>query len=419
MSARPERALGAWLWLMVAAALASQTALNLVRPVTTYKLLALEAGPLAVGIVTAVYALLPLVSAMWLGRLAARLGGLRHMMAIGCVLLAAGAAGIALAPTLALVAAGSALLGMGHLVFTVAGQAAVAKHVPDDRLDAGFGWFTAAYSAGQLVGPLIAGLLLGADDGGSSPGRDASIALALAIAAGVSLLALPALWAPWARPGPLRRLAARAAADPVEAHAQDGSPPRPPGPAGRATMGRILRVPGVPSHLLASLALLGMVDILTAFLPIVAEQAGIGPAIVGALLAVRGGASILSRAFLPWLSARLSSKALLLTSLYGAGLALAVPPALITEPWLAGAGLFAGGFCLGLGQPITMSLVSVSVPATWRGPALAVRLVGNRLGQVVLPLAAGLATVGLGPAGAIWFSCALLAVSAVEKSVRR
>ena len=184
-------------------------------------------------------------------------------------------------------------------------------------------------------------------------------------------------------------------------------------------MGRILRVPGVPSHLLASLALLGMVDILTAFLPIVAEQAGIGPAVVGALLAVRGAASILSRAFLPWLSARLSSRALLLTSLYGAGLALAVPPALVPEPWLAGACLFAGGFCLGLGQPITMSLVSVAVPATWRGPALAVRLVGNRLGQVVLPLAAGVATVGLGPAGAIWFSCALLALSGVEKSLRR
>jgi MFS family permease len=171
--------------------------------------------------------------------------------------------------------------------------------------------------------------------------------------------------------------------------------------------------------MLASLALLAMLDILTAFLPLVGERAGVSPAWVGVLLAVRGGASILSRVLLPWLARRTARRTLLLVSLYGAALALAVPPLVITVPWLAAVFLFVGGFCLGLGQPITMTLVSTSVPDSWRGAALAVRLVGNRVGQVAMPLLAGLVAAPLGPAGAIWSTCAVLALSGIEKSVRR
>ena len=189
--------------------------------------------------------------------------------------------------------------------------------------------------------------------------------------------------------------------------------------AGRATLGRILRVPGVGSHMLASLALLAMLDILIAFLPLVAEGAGVPPAVVGALLAIRGGASILSRAFLPWLSRRLGRRTLLLASLYGAAAALVAPPLTIDQPLVAGAFLFVGGLFLGLGQPITMTLVATAVPTPWRGPALAVRLMGNRAGQVAMPLAAGVAASGLGPAAAIWLCCGALALSGAEKAFRR
>lgn len=44
---------------------------------------------------------------------------------------------------------------------------------------------------------------------------------------------------------------------------------------------------------------------------------------------------------------------------------------------------------------------------------------GNRLGKVVMPLMAGLIAAPLGPAGAIWFSCAVLVGSGAEKSFAR
>ncbi|MUN63046.1 MFS transporter [Kocuria sediminis] len=407
---------GAWLWFLVAGALLTQTALNLVRPVTTYKLLALDADSVTVGLVTAAYAVLPLVTAMWLGRMTDRVRDLRTMVIAGALVLALGAVGLAVAPSVALVAAASALLGMGHLLFTIAGQSAVARFSPEDQLDKGFGWFTAAFSAGQLLGPLLVGLLLGTGSDVASPERVADITLSLWIGAALSLLVVPLM---------LLRLRATGA-ERGRARADDAVPGPATGelevvqdPVPRASMARILRVPGIPSHMLASLALLGMLDILTAFLPLVGERAGISPAWVGVLLAVRGGASILSRVLLPWLAHRMSRRALLLVSLYGAGLALAAPPLLITVPWLAALCLFVGGFCLGLGQPITMTLVSTAVPSAWRGSALAVRLVGNRVGQVAMPLLAGLVAAPLGPAGAIWSTCAVLLVSGLEKSLRR
>ena len=59
------------------------------------------------------------------------------------------------------------------------------------------------------------------------------------------------------------------------------------------------------------------------------------------------------------------------------------------------------------------------MPASWRGSALAVRLVGNRVGQVAMPLLAGLVAAPLGPAGAIWSTCAVLVGSGLEKTLRR
>ncbi|WP_424347484.1 MFS transporter [Kocuria sp. CH-021] len=416
---------GAWLWFLVAAALLTQTALNLVRPVTTYKLLSLDADSVTVGLVTAAYAVLPLVTAMWLGRMTDRVRDLRTMVVTGALVLALGAVALALAPSVALVAVASALLGMGHLVFTIAGQSAVARFSPPDQLDKGFGWFTAAFSAGQLVGPLLAGVLLGAGGDVASPERVADITLSLWIGAGLSLLVAPVMLVRPRAGGSAAGSARRPARDDDDAAAAEQAAPGTdelevvPGAAPRASMVRILRVPAVPSHMLASLALLAMLDILTAFLPLVGERAGVSPAWIGVLLAVRGGASILSRVLLPWLAHRMSRRVLLLVSLYGAGCALAVPPAVITVPWLAALLLFVGGFCLGLGQPITMTLVSTAVPAAWRGSALAVRLVGNRAGQVAMPLLAGLVAAPLGPAGAIWFTCAVLLVSGLEKTVRR
>ncbi len=406
-----------WLWVMVVAAILTQTSMNLLRPVTSYKLLALGADETAVGLATAAYAIVPLVSAMWLGRVTGRLPSLRGMIALGALVMALAGAGLAWGTSVLTIMVASALLGMGHLVFTIAGQAAIGRRAPMELMDAAFGWFTAAFSVGQMAGPLLSGLILGnvplaqAATGG---GLDDEISVALWLGAGISLLAVPVMFALRARTGRSPASGSGSRADATDPAGQQT--------AQQATALRILKVPGVPSHMLAALALLAVIDILTAFMPLVGEAAGVSPLWVGVLLAVRGAGSVMSRIFLPWFTARWSRDTLVLAALLVSALTIGLVP-LALEPldalWLAGALMSVGGAFLGLGQPLTMTLIAQAVPAAWRGAALGMRLVGNRLGQVILPVVAGVVAAPLGPAGGVWFACAVLGLSGLERILGR
>ena len=66
-SSRPARGDLTWLWVTVVAATLTQTSLNLLRPVTSYRLIEIGADETAIGLATAAYAILPL------GRLAVAL----------------------------------------------------------------------------------------------------------------------------------------------------------------------------------------------------------------------------------------------------------------------------------------------------------------------------------------------------------
>lgn len=409
-----------WLYLLIASAILTQGGLNLIRPVTTYKLVGLGADSFLVGVVTAFYALVPLFAAIWLGRMSDRLNNLRPMVALGAVVLAIGAAGIALGNSFILIAIFSAVLGLGHLLFTIGGQAAIARRSSPAEMDRGFGWFTAAFSVGQMIGPLLAGIILGSELVSDAANRLDSVNIALWVGCGLTLAAAPLFLSPKTFSGTTPRRTFAKTGGSSDTREMTTTKP---------TMFNILKRPGVMSHMFASLALLGMLDILTAFLPLLAEEVGVSPAAVGLLLALRGAASIVSRVLLPWLSSRLSHTSLLLWSLYGAGFALVIPPLLmvIFPPanggeltlLLCGLCMLLGGIFLGLGQPLTMTEVSTSVPSAWRGSALAVRLMGNRLGQVALPLLAGVFAAPMGPGAAIVMASGFLLISGAEKSIRK
>jgi hypothetical protein len=53
-----------------------------------------------------------------------------------------------------------------------------------------------------------------------------------------------------------------------------------------------------------------------------------------------------------------------------------------------------------------------AVPAQVRGAALAMRLTGNRIGQVAVPAAAGAVAGATGVAAAFWLTAALLGAAA-------
>jgi MFS family permease len=381
-----------WMLPLLGCAVLTQAALNLSRPLVTYRVIGLGGDALAVGLVTAAFAVLPLLAAMPIGRLTDRLRGLSTIFISGLLVSAGGTALMATTNSLPALAASSAVLGLGQLVIMLSAQGIIARWSGDHMLDRGFGLFTAAVAFGQLFGPLLVGVLL----------RDASGAelveashTAFWVAAGVGLLPLPlaALVALRVPRMPKRPVGEQRA--PIESSMQ------------------LMRHRGVGAGMYASLALLSTVDILTAYLPLIGERRGISPLAVGALLALRSAATISSRLLLDVMLRRRTREQLIVLSAAGSAVALVVVP--IAGIGIAGmaVALFVGGFLLGVGQPLTMSLLARAVPDNARSSVLALRMVANRVGQVAVPGIAGVVAASAGVAGAWWLMCLLLGTAAV------
>ncbi|MEU3956800.1 MFS transporter [Streptomyces achromogenes] len=349
-----------WLLRLVIAFGCAQGAVSMARPAVSYRALALGADERAVGVIAGVYALLPLFAAVPLGRRTDH-GRCAPLLPAGVVLIAGGCALSGLAGSLWAMALWSGVMGLGHLCFVIGAQSLVARQSAPREQDRNFGHFTIGASLGQLVGPLAAGALVG------GPDLAHSSALALVTAGAGAAVAFTALW----------RIEDRTA-----------GPARAPRGA-RVPVAAILRARGVPAGMLISLSVLSATDILTAYLPVVGEHRGIAPAVIGVLLALRAGATIACRLVLTPLLRLLGRTALLtgtclLAALLCAGVALPVPV------WALGVMLALLGFCLGVGQPLSMTTVVQAAPEEARSTALALRLTGNRLGQVAAPAAAGL-----------------------------
>ncbi|MGW1914487.1 MFS transporter [Streptomyces sp. NPDC002076] len=371
-----------WLLRLVLAFGLAQGAVSMARPAVSYRALALGADERAVGVIAGVYALLPLFAAVPLGRRTDH-GRCAPLLPAGVVLISGGCALSGLAGSLWAMALWSGVMGLGHLCFVIGAQSLVARKSAPHEQDRNFGHFTIGASLGQLIGPVAAGALIG------GPVMAHSSALALVVAGAGAAVAFASLW----------RIEDRTA---VKSGARQGD---------RVPVGRILRVRGVPAGMLISLSVLSATDILTAYLPVVGEHRAVAPSVVGVLLSLRAGATIACRLVLTPLLRLLGRPALLtltcfLAAVLCAGVAVPVPV------WVLGLMLTLLGFCLGVGQPLSMTTVVQAAPAEARSTALALRLTGNRLGQVAAPAAAGLVAGLAGVAAPFVLLGALLLLSA-------
>ncbi|MFH9826189.1 MFS transporter [Streptomyces bobili] len=350
-----------WLLRLVIAFGFAQGAVSMARPAVSYRALALGADERAVGVIAGVYALLPLFAAVPLGRRTDH-GRCAPLLPFGVVLISGGCALSGVAGSLWSMALWSGVMGLGHLCFVIGAQSLVARQSAPHEQDRNFGHFTIGASLGQLVGPIAAGSLIGGSDmAGSS-------ALALVVAGAGAAVAFTSLW---------------------RVEHRDTSTKSRTAHGDRVPVVRILRARGVPAGILVSLSVLSATDILTAYLPVVGEHRGIPPSVIGLLLSLRAAATIACRLVLTPLLRLLGRTALLtvtclLAALLCAGIAVPVPV------WALAVMLAALGFCLGVGQPLSMTTVVQAAPEGARSTALALRLTGNRLGQVAAPAAAGL-----------------------------
>jgi MFS family permease len=318
----------------------------------------LGAPPAAIGLLVSAAFLMPTVFAIPMGRLVTRFG-VRRMMT-------AGAAGMALAPVAALAAPGFAgllamqlLIGTTQLAMGIAAQATVAEAARGPALERAFGWYTTAASVGQMAGPLVGGVLLDV----ATPSAAFATAAALPLASLACALSL--------RVPPGRRLAA-------------GSP------FGYRAQAELLRGnPAVQVALVLTVAVLLAFGTHAAFFPVYLEGLAVPASVIGALLSLRALASTLVRPLMAWAIVIAGGRARAMVACVAA-LALGVG-----ATGLAGGVLPLGllavliGIAAGLGQPLSLVVLSEHVPTEERPSALGLRLTFNQGTQLAGPIALG------------------------------
>ena len=391
----PPRGTDGIFLLQLAIVALATTAVNAIRPMVTYRALGLGAGPFEVGLLAAVFSVAPALLAVAVGRAVDRIGeawfirGALLAMTVGAVL-------AAIVDSLVLLAVSQSITGLGHVTNLIAGQALVGNRGGRERRDHRYGYYSTMGSLGHLAGPLIGTSLVGEFALGPSPvvAADNPQAPAFAAAAVLTVVAFGLAWLLPA-PGPQAR-AARSDSGGVGLVG-----------AARAVMSR----PGMPFAMLVSMVVVSSIDVLIAYLPVYGEVRGLAVSTVGILLAIRAGASMVSRLLMGFLISRLGRSRLLALSMGGATAGLLALP--LTDSPLLLAGLMVPiGLGLGIGQPMTMAWVANRSPRAERGTALGVRLTGNRTALVVVPVVVGAVAGAAGVNVIFWMMAILLGAGA-------
>jgi len=336
----------------------------------------LSATPFTVGVLMALYAFLPMLFAVSMGRLTDRIGA-RVPMLIGSVAIGSGAILPYLFPGMASLYFASVLIGSGFMMYQVAAQHIVGYiGRPEDR-PLNFSLSALGFSISGFIGPMIAGF--GIDEFGH-------------IATFAVLAAFPLV--PIAVLG-LNRLRL------PQPHAH-ASPPDPSHRVADLLGHRELRPVFITSGLLAAAW-----DMFTFAIPIYGSSIELSASSIGLVLGSFSAATFVIRGLLPALAQRLTAWPLLAASLAIAATSFLLFP-LFDRAGLLMAIAFLLGLGLGMSQPMVMSLLHNTVPQGRVGEAIGVRMTLVNISQITIPLLFGALGTALGMGPVFWATALLL-----------
>ena len=292
--------------------------------------------------------------------------------------------------SLVTLAIATAAAGLAHLACMVGGQSMVALRAPRESYDRYFGYYTFSASVGHMLGPIIASVVAGSN--GTLPKSTSNALLGVVL---TIIALLPVIR--WRNEKPT-----------VEGKQNSEGTFR--------AAAKLVKRPGIMAAIYISLAISSVADVLVVFLPLFGTENNFSPYAIGAILAIRAGTTMMSRLFLGRLSNRFSTFQLLWWSTIISTMCC-VAMAFAHTPITLGAIVFVAGFSLGVGQPLTMSLVSQKTDSSERALAVSARLMGNRFGQFLVPAFAGSLAAASG-AGAVFIGLAVLLATSIF-SVKR
>ena len=353
----------------------------------------------AVGLLLGLFAAAPVATSLQSGRMADRHGYHRPMrlavaLAVVGALLAAAAVsltpsapitgwpaldGLRSAPqgaAFALLCVAAMLCGVGANMGLITIQRSAGRLASGGtEVTRVFSWLGLAPAVSNMIGPVVAGLVIDAAGFGS---------------AFFALAALPLISLAWMRQVPVEVPAAQAPGAPV------------------TSAWTLLRLPGLRRLLLVNWLLSSSWDLHAFLVPVLGHERGLSASAIGLILGTFAAAVASVRLVIPWIAHHLREAQVLAGAMLTTAAVFAIYPLATSAVAMAACGASLG-IALGCVQPMIMTALHWLTPPPRHGEALALRSMTINGASTLMPLLFGLVGSALGAAPLFWLMGAAMA----------
>ncbi|HSQ05906.1 MAG TPA: MFS transporter, partial [Burkholderiales bacterium] len=313
------------------------------------------ATPFIVGTVVALYAALPAVLALPVGRITDRLG-MRIPLLFGTCGVFVALTLPYLWPALPTLYFTASLLGISFMAFQLAAQTLTGAIAAPAKRAHNFALVSLGFASANFTGPLLAGILI--DHIGHAR---TFLMLAMPLIPAIAVTAAGRRWIPDVH---------------GKSHVRSGG------------VLELLRIRTLRDTLIASGIISSAWDLYQFFMPIYGRAQGLSATSIGSVLSAFAIAIILVRIVLPFALRRVGEAQLLTYAMFVACAAYCLFP-LFHSAWLLAAASFLLGIGCGCGQPLSMTLVYNASPKGRAGEATGMRITVNQVTHFTIPLLFG------------------------------
>lgn len=316
----------------------------------------LDASQFVIGVMIAMYSLLPALLALYVGKLTDRLG-VRLPMLIGSLGVTAGLLLPWMFQSMVALYASAALIGVSHMMANVSAQNLVGSLGAAEDRTRNFSNYALVMAIGSFVGPLAGGISI--DYFGHARSYFYMAALPL----------VPVLILAFAR--------------------EVGRGPRVKTEEEQAVLSTsLLAIPALRRTLIASAMAVTGQDLFQFYMPIYGHSVGLSASAIGVVLGMFGVSAFFVRIGLPALVKRWGTDAVFNGSLYVSAVAFTMFPFFTGAVALSLVALVCG-LGMGCAQPVTLMLVFSRAPEGRSGEALGMRVTINQFTHIVVPILFG------------------------------
>jgi MFS family permease len=334
--------------------------------------LELKRSTFEVGILIAVFALLPMLLSIKAGRMLDQIGPWRPMRASAFVVIVGTILPWVWQDFVALVIS-AACVGIGHMIFQIAIQRQMGMSAGEERLR-NFSWLSLSMATSGLLGPLLAGISI------DYLGYRAVFAL-LAISPVICVFGLYR----------------------VRNYLKASHTPPPAVSEKKQSVTDLIASPKLRRVYTANMLLSSAWDTHMFVVPIFGVMVGLSATTIGLILASFAAATIVIRLALPFLQHRVRPWQLIHFSLLATGLNFVLYP-FFEQVWILVTLSFILGLGLGSTQPSVLTLLQQNAPAGRAGEAFGLRMALINGCQVTLPLAFGALGAVIGVMPLFWLT---------------